>query len=155
VNGSRKMADEIKPQIKKTWKPIIAGIIDIIGGAYFGFLSLKFIFPFFTGPITSGHSDPETDWFLLPIKILGLALFIIIPAILLFVVASLALTGGTFAIKRKAWILALAGSIVLTLSTFLAPLLQFMINQWRVWIMVILLGPTAIILTALSKKEFE
>ncbi len=148
------MPEEIKPQIKRTWKPIVAGVINIFGGGYFGFLLVQFLFTFFAGPNTTRRSDPEADWFLVPLELLGLALLLII-ALILFVVASLAFTGGVFAIRRKAWVLALAGSIIISLSLFLAPLLQFLVNNPSVWIIFILLGPTAVILTALSKKEFE
>ena len=110
----------------KTWKPTAAGILDIVAGG----LSLTVLLLVFIGlaifmPFTAG---------VFPYNISLLLLFIIaIPGI---AIEALAVAGGVFAIQRKRWGWTLAGSIAATVIS--TPL-----------------GIAAIILTALSKDEFE
>lgn len=148
------MAEELKPQVQKTWMPMAAGIIDIIGGAYLGFILAKWLYSFFSIPVDNPGS-----------RLMALLMFFafslcIAVAFYLSVAASLAFAGGIFAIKRKHWGLALAGSVFVFISP---PLLLF---HWVLkeaanslhsnsWIVVILLGAAAMILLIFSKKEFQ
>jgi NO-binding membrane sensor protein with MHYT domain len=91
-------------QVKKTWKPDIAGILNIIGGfacGVLGYAALNYKF-------STSHS------------ILDAALFPhnenVIVAIVLFVSALLAITGGILCVGRKMWGVAIAGSILVFLG---------------------------------------
>jgi hypothetical protein len=109
--------------MQKTWMPTVSGILDIIAGS-FG-LILAFIFVLVGGvmrfiPRVPPYLFPIFTALSLPFAIVGI----------------LAIIGGIYALKRKIWGLALAGSIAAFFPS---------------WI----LGLTAIVLTALSKNEFE
>ena len=99
--------------VHKTRKPTVAGILDII--------SAVFVLGQGFGCLLQWHLVEARIYFLI-IVIAGI----------------LAIVGGIYAIRRRMWGLALAGSICATLS-----LLTFY------------LGILAIILTAQSKNEFE
>ena len=106
----------------KTWMPTAAGILDIVAGCLGLFAALLFVFLAAAGPII-----PDVPAYIS--SIFGVLAF---P---LAIVGILAIVGGIYALKRKIWGLALAGSIAAFLSS---------------WI----LGLVAIIFTALSKNEF-
>ena len=116
--------------MEKTWMPKAAGILDIVAGAL-SFIGLTFAFfgILVLGAMEGGNMPAETPANLILTVIVILAIFAIIAD-------ALAIVGGIFALQRKKWGLALAGSI----AAFLA--------SWP-------LGIAAIVLTALSKKEFE
>ena len=115
--------------MEKTKKPTVAGIFLIITGAL-GIL----------GAIGSfiGYSVVSGGW---GIPGMG-AIPEFVPSIVLasgifgLIVAVLALVGGIFAVQRKQWGWALAGSIAAIFS-------------------LIILGIPAVILVAISKNEFE
>jgi hypothetical protein len=107
----------------KKWMPMVAGILDIVSGSLGIILAIALIFvgglmrfvpdmPPYLAPIFAALS--------LPFATVGI----------------LAIIGGIYALRRKIWGLALAGSI----AAF-----------FPAWI----LGLPAIVFTALSKKEFE
>jgi hypothetical protein len=140
TSHDRFLYDKIHPKIKarrhpmetavpKTWKPKAAGILDIVAGTL-GFIGVFFLI---TGVmVTGGVFDIpgiEDVPFFVPSLISGIAL-------LVAVINVLALIGGIYAVQRKKWWVALVGSIAAFLSS--TPL-----------------GIAAIILTALSKDEFE
>ncbi|MFC1932470.1 hypothetical protein ACFLXU_02410 [Chloroflexota bacterium] len=109
--------------VKKTWRPTVAGILDIIAGG----LSLFVLFLFAIGPMIIMPLNAGTfslDLSLLLMVIPGLA------------IEALAIVGGVFAIQRKKWGWALAGSIAAA-------------------IMPLPLGIAAIVLTVLSQNEFK
>jgi|SRR4030042_118998 hypothetical protein len=107
----------------KTWMPMVAGILDIIAGSWGLILAFAFIF---IGSVT--RFVPDVPPYLFPIfTALSLPFAI---------VGILAIVGGIYALRRKIWGLALAGSIAAFFPS---------------WI----IGLPAIILTALSKNEFE
>jgi hypothetical protein len=110
--------------MNRTWKPIAAGVLDIICGTV-GFLSNIFVMIVLRWGI---HAVGEPLWILLQYVLF------VAP----FVIGGLALAGGIFATRRKRWILALAGSIAASINPYL-----------------FFLGIAAIILTVLSKNEFE
>ena len=103
--------------MQKTQKPVIGGILSIIEGA------INMLGAF--GVLISVLFVPENTGILLLIIAAGLFITSILPII-----------GGIFAIQRKQWGLALAGSIFATIGDAL-------------------LGIPALILIALSKDEFE
>ncbi len=121
--------------MEKTWKPIVAGILDIISGisSLIGVLAMIIAIVVTSSAAMDipGMVFPEIE------AILGFVPIIlsIIAGILAFV-GILAIVGGIFALQRKNWGLALAGSI----AAFLP------------WLP---LGIAAIVLTTLSKDEFE
>ena len=121
--------------MEKTWKPIVAGILAIISGAVgaiavFG-LTIAII-------VTSGVAYiPGTED--VPTFVPSLLTGIAVP---LAIFSILSLVGGIYAVQRKLWGLALAGSISAIFASI--PLLGGLP-----------VGITATILTALSKNEFE
>jgi hypothetical protein len=82
------MAQESKPQNKRTWKPEIAGILDILGGL------ACVITGYYMNVGYTGDS----------------------PFVLFFVLALLALAGGIFSIGRTIWGLAMIGPVALLLG---------------------------------------
>ena len=113
--------------MERTSKPIIAGVLEIIAGV----LGLLAAVSLFIGVgVTNGSLGIPLGPIpaFVPGLIKGLGFLTIILAIL-------SLAGGIFALLRKMWGLALAGSI-------------------GAFFTAIILGIPAIILIALSKKEF-
>jgi len=76
--------------MNKTWKPIVGGILSIVSGAIFTVAGILIL---------------RAEWGEIPL--LGLA--IALP--FLFIGGIMPIVGGIFALKRKQWKLALAGSI--------------------------------------------
>ena len=114
--------------MEKTNKPTVAGVLTIISGV----LGLILAISMFIGyGVVSGICGIPVGYIpaFVPAIVLGMA-------ILSLIIAILALVGGIFAVQRKAWGWALAGSI--------AAILAFLP-----------LGIAAVILTAQSKNEFE
>jgi len=111
--------------VKKTAMPMIGGILAMVSGGFklLGLLGL-IIASFFViaSPVPSFG--------------LGEATILLIITIPLAILGILAIVGGIYALQRKKWGLALAGSI----AAFL---------PWS------FLGLASIILIALSKNEFE
>lgn len=123
------------PGMETTWKPVAAGVLDIILGTLnlLGVFVVVGLLVAFGGGILAAIRIAE----LMPIWLSGMVHgILIILAILLAVSSALPLIGGIYAIQRKSWGLALAGSIVAILS--MAPL-----------------GILATVLVALSRNEFE
>jgi hypothetical protein len=109
--------------MQKTWMPMVAGILDIVAGSLGIILAIALIF---VGALM--RFVPDVPPYLFPIfTALSLPFAI---------VGILAIVGGIYALRKKIWGLALAGSI----AAF-----------FPCWI----LGLTAIVLTVLSKKEFD
>jgi hypothetical protein len=123
--------------VAKTWKPTVAGILDIVGGALsiLGasavFLGILFFIPISRsagpGPV------PEMGCWMIP----GiLEAILLIAAVYFIVVGVLPIIGGVYALRRKKWRLALAGSIAAIFGSCV-------------------LGILATIFTAMSRDEFE
>lgn len=120
--------------MEATWKPIVAGILNIITGVInlFGMFVVIGLLTAFGGGILSIIRIAD----MMPIWLSGMVHgVLIIMAILLAVLSSLPLIGGIYAIQRKAWSLALTGSVVAILS--IPPL-----------------GIVSTVLVSLSKSEF-
>ena len=121
--------------METTWKPVIAGILNIVLGiiALFGMFIIIGLMVAFGGGVLTIVRIVE----FMPLWLSGMVQgVLIILAILLAVSSSLPLIGGIYAIQRKSWSVALAGSIVAILLA--APL-----------------GIISTVLVALSKNEFE
>ena len=142
-------------QMKRTWKPIAAGAIDIISGVLGG-LSSMLLIALSISRISMGWGE------FIPIVCF---LFIVpLPA------AYLSFAGGIFAARRKRWHLALAGAISvflnLAITCFLPQALS--VDWWTgsdqdvairfiivTFIIPVLVGWAPIVFTALSKNEFK
>jgi len=120
-----------------TWKPITAGILNIISGAFLligGIIVLSLLnqprvaVPWASYAMYSMGFEGEPSSSFVTIFIVILAIAIIIPGVVSTI-------GGICSIKRRLWGIALAGSV----STFL---------------MLFVLGIPTIALTAISKREF-
>ena len=120
--------------MEATWKPIVAGILNIITGIInlFGMFVVIGLLTTFGGGILSIVRVAD----MMPLWLSGMVHgVLIIMAILLAVLSSLPLIGGIYAIQRKVWSLALTGSVVAILS--IPPL-----------------GIVATVLVSLSRSEF-
>ena len=121
--------------METTWKPIVAGILNIIVGI-FNLLGILVIIVVLVA-IGSGILALSSIMNLVPIWLSGIAQgLLLIIAIILAIFSAIPLVGGIYAVQRKNWGLALAGSIVAILSSM--PL-----------------GIASTVLVALSKNEFE
>jgi len=114
--------------MQTTWKPTVAGILDIVGGfsTAVWLLGVYVLLAVFSS-LGDRPFNPSSA-----LGPLGLAVVCVLVAL-----PVLAVAGGISAIQRKRWSLALTGSIVSCFS----PL----------WF----LGIAAIIFTVLSAEEFE
>jgi len=121
--------------METTWKPIVAGILNIIVGV-FNLIGM-FLIIIVIVAIGSGILALSAFINIIPIWLSGMLQgVLIIIAVLLGVFSALPLIGGIYAVQRKNWGLALAGSIAAILSS--TPL-----------------GITSTVLVALAKNEFE
>jgi hypothetical protein len=118
----------------KTWKPTTAGILSIISGGLNGLMSIGLIIAIFAlGNINiMRFLPPEDAPFIMPL---------IGPILIGVLVVSVAATvfpiiGGVFALQRRGWGWALAGSIIAIFRTFT-------------------LGLLATIFVAMARDEFE
>lgn len=114
-----------------TAMPIIAGILAIIHAVmgFFVLFGLIIAISFLpTETTTFPHYTLEYDYSSL--------VALVITAIICAIISILSMIGGIFAVLRRNWGLALAGSIATLIPT-------------------LLLGIPAVILIALSKNEFE
>jgi hypothetical protein len=116
----------MEPGVKKTAMPTIAGIFSIISGA----AKLMGVLVLLAVSLLMPFESRMFARIQHPVILLSVV------GILLVILGVLAIIGGVYSLKRKNFSLSLAGSI--------AALLPFN-----------LLGLAAIILIALSKKEFE
>lgn len=115
---------------KKTWMPMTAGILDIIAGS---FVLLGGIMLLIFGTVGSSIMP-----YLMPQMPPAMAVVVFSSIAVPFILISiLAIVGGIYALQRRIWGLALAGSI----AAFFSPC----------WV----LGVAAIVFVALSKNEFE
>ena len=123
--------------IKKTWKPIVAGILNIVGGALriLGAIALLIGVMFFIPVAVTGGPGPVPDmpnWMIPSV----LSTILVIGMVFLLIVGILPIIGGIYALQRKKWGLALAGSIVAIFGSSV-------------------MGILATIFVAMSKDEFE
>src|SRR5512136_2988455 len=123
---------ESKP---KTWLPTVAGILNIVVGSLrlLGVVGLIIAMIVLSSTNYWGsHIESE----IYPLTIQFVVGILIIMAVVMAVLGILSLIGGIYALQRKMWGLALAGSI----SSIFGP---------------VVLGIPAVIFTAISKEEFS
>ena len=122
----------------KTWKPTIAGILNLISGAFLLFGGIIII-------SMLGQSKIAMPWASYAMYSMGLegepsssfvTTFIIILAAATIFLGVVSIIGGTYSIRRRLWGVALAGAI----STFFS---------------LFVLGIPTVVLTAISKREFD
>jgi len=119
----------------KTWKPTTAGILNLISGALnvISAIGLIIAIVVISGGVFVMQFIPAEDVpFIAPI----LSTILVIFLIMTIIQAVLPIAGGVFALQRRKWGWALAGSVVAILGMF--PL-----------------GVTSTILVSLAKDEFE
>lgn len=115
--------------MEKTWRPTVAGILDIVSGVF----ALISVIGLIIGIIVIGGATYFPGKEDIPGFVPAILWSLAIPYL---VIAILALVGGVYALQRKKWGLALAGSIAITVFWFFV-------------------GIPAIVFTAQSKNEFE
>ena len=121
--------------METTWKPIVAGVINMVVGAYtlLGMFIISIILVGISGSMFAVSRVAD----LMPLWLSGLGQFVtVIIAVSLIVVGALPLIGGINSVQRKNWGWALTGSIVAIPSSAI-------------------LGIATTVLVSLSKKEFE
>ena len=114
--------------MEKTWKPVTGGILSIICGAAKIILGIVFLIVAIDREVldmANFEYDP-----MLPIVIIIYVVFMAAAGIA-------AIIGGTYALRRKVWAMALAGAILSSISY------------------TGLLGIPALVFIALSRKEFN
>lgn len=129
--------DNTTQTVQKTWKPMAAGILDIVGGSLriLGSIAALIGIMFFV-PIAKSVGPglvPEYGRWLVPRVIETL---LAIAVIVLLILGIPPIIGGIYALQRKKWGLALAGSIVAIFASSI-------------------MGILATIFIAMSKDEFE
>ena len=119
--------------MEKTWKCTVAGILNIIAGvlSLIGFIGVVVAISVVGSPLVWRFA-PEV----LPSMLGIVQVFLIIMAVFTAVASVLPFLSGIYALKRKRWGLALAGSVAAIFG--IAPL-----------------GIASTIFTALSSEEFE
>ena len=126
--------------------PITAGILDIIYGVYsiiIGYYAFL-LRPGFQLAVVElyGHLNWYFTW--------------LASLILVFIAGVLLIVGGVFAFQRKKWHLALAGAIASSVAlSLLAVSIYYNVLHHPALALIVLPGITAIILTVLSRKQFE
>jgi hypothetical protein len=129
----------VETSVQKTWKPTVAGILNIIAGVFnlLGAIGVIIgIIVFVSVGVSPLFEEMWRELAYLGIGLNFLIIIMVIFAIFSAIVGILPLLGGIYALQRKKWGLALTGSIAAILGS--TPL-----------------GIAATIFTALSKDEFE
>ena len=140
--------------VQKTWRPIVAGRILITIGIGIPLLALIVTFPVY------GLFYPSDQYFFTTGPVIILAVWV------------LPLLGGIYALRRRKWGLALAGSI--TALCYIVPFAYISVNLIRNWIwgheslsmlpmtilfclllLITLAAIPATVFIAMSKNEFE
>ena len=124
----------METNVPRTWKPTTAGILNIITGALNALSVIGLIIAIVAiGNINIMRFLPPADApFIAPL--VGTILIVLL--VVSLVEAAFPIIGGVFALQRRKWGWALAGSIIAILGTF--PL-----------------GVAATIFVAMAKDEFE
>lgn len=122
--------------MEKTWKPTVAGILNIISGSLslIGVLVLVFLALLWV-PVSSMVETVEGITFFADFPFMGLFFFIFV-GIWGALFGVLSLVGGIFSLQRRRWGWALAGSIASVISSQI-------------------IGILAIIFVSLGKQEFK
>jgi hypothetical protein len=121
---------------RKTWKPTAAGILCIVAGTIVVVISGIVVAAGLTSP---PPTDADPAGYLMMIFFFG-------PSIILGIIA---IVGGIYALRRRVWGLALAGSIALVVIGI------FPIFLTKNFIGFVILGILAIIFVVLGRREFK
>ena len=123
--------------MKRTCKPTIAGVINIISGVFFLMGGITII-----SLIGQPVAESAYGYVIYSMELSGtpgtptISTIIIMISSALIMLGMLSLLGGIYSMNRNVWGLAMAGSVATFVST-------------------LLLGVPTIILTAISRKEFS
>lgn len=147
---------EQSPQVKKTWKPIVAGILDLMLGCLWLGVGLS-SFLLTLSCYCIGEACVDLEDYATPVFLL--------------VAGILAIIGGKHATQRNKWRFALVGSVAALLPAFISlmglilyqshdigglyPQIKANISTLTICWLFLLAGISTMALTALSKKEFE
>ena len=90
--------------VRKTWKPIVAGILDIVGGAsgIIGSIVAILGILFFIPVATTGGPGPVPDmpnWMIPGV----LSSILIVGAVFILIAGILSVIGGIYAVQRRKW----------------------------------------------------
>jgi hypothetical protein len=120
--------------IRRTWKPTAAGILNIITGSISALGAIGLVIALFAiGNINITRYLPPADApFIAPL----VSTILVVLLIISIIEAVFPIIGGIYALQRRKWGWALAGSVIAILGTFL-------------------LGVLATIFVAMAKEEFE
>ncbi len=121
--------------LKRTWKPIWAGILNIISGATSVFSVIGLVIAIVAGDIGKSILDTCPPEYLSSVEPL-IPTILIILLLLAIIVVLFPIIGGVFALQRVKWGWALAGSIIAIIAIF--PL-----------------GVASTIFVVMAKDEFE
>jgi len=127
------MINKVQGTIKLTWKPIMAGILDVVSGAIGMVGSIYFVI--LSQVFRSLHEMLKLDPFVIQRTEEIINRIIAVPFILVFI-GIIAIIGGVYTLQRRIWMLALAGAIS---SCIVFPVF----------------GLPSIIITALAREEFR
>lgn len=136
--------------MEKTWMPNVAGILDIVAGIQIlGTASLALVATIIVAWYHSTFvgDSPSSNTAIM--------------TVLLFTVSTIAIISGIFALRRRNWKLVLAGPILMFIippligSSVLAEGTLSVIGFIMLAVLPSLMGIAAIVLTVLSKSEFE
>ena len=134
--------------MKRTWMPRAAGIICIIAGVHI----VVIVGELFN--LNCGGSQPLDAYTGLAFILLALPL-----NILLIIVGTVAIVGGSYALRRKNWGLALAGSILTLLSSVVLGIhgiIVFQVFQGAtLFVCYGIAGILAIIFVIRGRREFK
>jgi hypothetical protein len=127
--------------MEKPWMPLVAGILDIVSGAFGLVVGLFMTFARHATRAAGGAGAGPVPGATAHFPGFGMfpqmhGLFSPAMGIALIIISVLAIVGGIFALRIKTWGLALAGSIAAVISGRL-------------------LGVLALIFTVLGKKDFK
>lgn len=118
--------------VERTWKPVTAGVLSIVAGALSLTCGLMLIFMGGLVSAVLGGVGLPNLLSLIPFPLLGGV------AMPLFLLGTVSIIGGTYAVRRRFWPLALAGAI----CALFPP-------------QITILGILAIVFVVLGRKEFE
>jgi len=125
--------------MNKKWMPITAGVLDIVSGALQLWVALYALRHF----VLKGWG------------IAGFNLLTLIIALPCFFTGVVAILGGLYAIRSKKGNIVYLGAIAAIVPLIIPSLFLFGLEGNPTWWFIMLIGIGAIVMTLLSKKQFE
>ena len=140
---------QMETKAGKTWRPVVAGILDILAGVFS--MSGTLLSIYFAISIVSGRSRLDRELREISRVFPEVLVFL---SIVLLVVAIFLVVGGIFSIRRKNWTVAATGSLAAIVFAILAgiPLVNYSVLAVAA---LAALGLGSLILTLGSKQEFS